>query len=127
MEKSRINVSRSSTRIELYRRLNLARDYMLDELGNALSVQAAAHVAMMSPYHFHRLFRECFGATVSGFIREHRLQLAESLLRRTSRPVLEISMDVGYESPTSFARAFERRFGRSPRAHRAQFRKIGAD
>jgi transcriptional regulator GlxA family with amidase domain len=46
------------------------------------------------------------------------MQLAQDLLRDSTRGLAEIAARVGYESEAAFSRAFKREFGASPAAWR---------
>ena len=119
--RERISSSRASTREELYGRLNLARDFMMSNLAVQISLEDAAAKACLSPFHFHRLFREAFRQTPQRFVSAQRLQLAKRLLLRTRLSVQEVCVAVGMGSVPSFITWFKKGTGHSP----AQFRKIG--
>jgi transcriptional regulator GlxA family with amidase domain len=53
------------------------------------------------------------------FLTELRLELASRKLRTTSLALADVAAEVGYQSESSFSRAFRRRFGRPPGALRA--------
>lgn len=114
--------SRPSTRTELYRRLHHARDYMDSCFGENLSVAQVARVACLSPYHFHRAFRQAFGETPMRHLQARRLRAACRLLSATDRPVTTIGQDVGFESLGTFSWLFRKRFGLSPREFRYRHR-----
>ncbi|HTM17232.1 MAG TPA: AraC family transcriptional regulator [Terracidiphilus sp.] len=52
------------------------------------------------------------------YLTRWRLQLAARALERTSRGVIEIAAEVGYESEAAFNRAFKREFGLPPGRYR---------
>jgi AraC-like DNA-binding protein len=58
------------------------------------------------------------------YLTDWRLQLGAESLRTSSRSVLQVAAEVGYESEAAFNRAFKRKFGSPPaqyrRASRAQ-------
>jgi len=58
---------------------------------------------------------------------EVRLDAARTLLCQTDLPVQDVAALLGYRTPSSFARAFGRWTGRSPRAYRrcARLSRIG--
>jgi len=58
----------------------------------------------------------------SGLISEIRFEAAARLLRETDATALEIALEVGYEDPSHFSRAFKRTAGISPREYRRQHR-----
>jgi AraC-like DNA-binding protein len=63
-------------------------------------------------------FKHLFGATISEFCRDSRLQAGWDLLRDTSLPISLVAEKVGYRQPAAFSNAFRTRFGISPRQAR---------
>ncbi len=99
---------------ELQRRVLRGRDFLLSSLSERVVLQDAARAANMSPYHFHRAFREVFGAPPHRWLLARRLERAAHLLRTTSRHAHEIALDCGFESVPSFTNAFRQKFGAPP-------------
>lgn len=100
---------------DLLRRLDRVRDRLADE---PLALEAAAHEAFLSPFHFHREFTRAFGQTPHAFATARRLDEARRLLLESDLSVGEVCLKVGYESLGSFSARFRREFGVPP----AQFR-----
>jgi AraC-like DNA-binding protein len=119
----RLDAVRPATRLELYRRIQRAREYARASLGHRLELRDLARVACMSPAHFLRTFRAGFGVTPHAFLTRERLAAATRLLETTDRPVTDICLTVGFESLGSFSWAFRRRFGLSPLGWRHAARK----
>lgn len=111
---------RRSTRIEQYRRLRRARDYIDANLAGELPLARIATVACLSPFHLLRLFKEAFGRTPHQYATDRRLRRARELVEGTDLPISEICNKVGYESLGSFSYRFKRRFGASPRELRCK-------
>lgn len=85
------------------------------------------HVAAelgMSRRCFTQLFRQTAGASWSAYLTQLRLDYACQLLRETSRSILAIAFECGYEDLSSFYRAFKREKGLPPRAWRERHRKL---
>jgi AraC family transcriptional regulator len=78
----------------------------------------AAHVEL-SPYRLHRLFKALLGETPRDYIERVRLDRASFRLLVQDADLLHIALDCGFTNPDTFARAFRRRFGRTPSAWRA--------
>jgi AraC family transcriptional regulator len=116
---ARIPAKKLSTRLELYKRLLRGKDFLDSFHAEELPLNEVARTACVSPYHFHRLFREVFGETPNQYLQRKRLERARDLLKNTDRGVTEISLDVGFESSTSFSALFRRTFGYSPREYRS--------
>lgn len=107
------------------KRLIKVIDYIHDNLEGDLSVNALAEVAIMSPYHFHRVYREIVQETVNATIRRLRLQHAAVELIRSNNAISQIAKKVSYRSPEAFSRAFTQQFSETPKEYREtrQFQK----
>ena len=100
------------------RRLLRARDAMDRAYDRPLDVPSLARVALMSPAHFSRSFRRCFGETPHRYLQRRRVERATFLLRETDASVSEICLDVGFQSLGTFSRTFRDVIGVSPSAYR---------
>ena len=107
-----------ATRIELYRRLHRARDFMDSCLCESIKLQQVAAVAWLSQPHFIRAFRRLFGISPHQYLTRKRLERAKRMLRETNLPVTEVCLALGFESLGSFSTLFRRRVGVSPAAFR---------
>jgi AraC family transcriptional regulator len=116
-ETSRFPGSRQSTREELYRRLYRARDFLHSCFSEPVTVADAARVAALSPFHFHRTFREAFGCSPMQYVQARRLEVARRMLL-AGEDVTTVAMAVGFESLGSFSALFRRRLGVPPSAWR---------
>lgn len=70
-----------------------------------------ARSANYSPWHLIRMHREVFGETPSEYASRLRLDRAWMLVRETRMPICEISGMLGFESQSSFCRAFKNAYG----------------
>jgi AraC family transcriptional regulator len=116
----RLPAARWSTRLELYRRLHRARDFMDCSLHVPISLSQMANVASLSPHHFLRLFKKSFHETPGQYMSRRRMERAQTLLAGTDLPVTQICMDLGFESLGSFSWLFRQRFGLPPSRYRAE-------
>jgi len=85
------------------------------------TIDFAAEMAAISVRTLQRRLKEstlCY----SDLIGEIRFEAAARLLRETDATALEIALEVGYEDPSHFSRAFKRIAGISPREYRRQQR-----
>jgi AraC-like DNA-binding protein len=101
-------------RLDLYRRLCRAIDYLEAHCHEHLGVALLAQQASLSPFHFVHACRRCFGQTPMALLREYRLQRARELLREGSLSVRDVAARVGYASPASFTHLYRRRYGSAP-------------
>lgn len=86
-----------------------------------LSVDALAARTFLSPRQFARAFVAQFGTTPAAFVEEARLGDASRRLSSRAVGVAGIARSVGYASEDVFRRAFERRFGVTPRQYGSRF------
>lgn len=119
-ETEQLPAARRATRIELYKRLHLARDYIHACLDQPLTLEDMASVAAMSPHHFLRTFKQVFGQTPNRYLTQKRIERAQYLLQYTSEPVTAICLSVGFQSLGSFSALFRRVTSMSPREFRAK-------
>ena len=84
------------------------------------SVRELARELRLSPTHLQRLFKQETGVQIGRLLAEHRLNKATELLTGTEMEIKEIAYKVGYGHHSSFVRAFQRRFGQSPKRYRQQ-------
>lgn len=97
-------------------RVNLAIDYIVGHLGRRLKLADIADAAMLSPYHFHRVFQALVGETVSDFVKRLRLDRALFMMAHRRKPSLtRIALSCGFTSSSDFSRCFRRHFGAAPR------------
>src|SRR5438552_3162102 len=85
---------------------------MHERLDEPLCLRTLARIAFLSPYHFHRIFRQITGIPPSQFLTALRLQTAKGLLLTTPRSVTDVCFDVGYNSLGSFITRFTQLVGR---------------
>lgn len=95
-------------------RLRDALAYIEANLTEDLRVEAIAAKAHVSPFYFQRIFSALCGVTLGEYIRLRRLTLAGEELSCGNAKVMDVALRYGYESPESFARAFQRFHGIAP-------------
>jgi len=101
-----------------YERLLPALQWMADHYREAVHIGPLARSCGMSLSHFRRRFLHTVGVSPRAYWHALRLRMAASLLRETSRSVLEISQQVGFETLSGFNRLFLKSYGMSPRRWR---------
>jgi AraC family transcriptional regulator len=98
-------------------RVNRAVDHIVGHLDEPLRLRDLARVALLSPFHFHRVFQAILGSTPADFVRRLRLERALGFLARPRPPSLTaIALTCGFSSSSDFSRCFKRRFGVAPRS-----------
>ena len=109
---------KQTTRQQYHKRLKAVVDFIAHNLERDCDVNTLADIACMSPYHFHRIYREMMKETVNATVRRMRLQQAAAALIRTATPVADIAKKFNYRSVEAFSRAFLQQYGESPSQYR---------
>ena len=91
-----------------------AIDYIEDHLTETIDYDVVAAQSYSSSYHFQRVFSILCGFTVGEYIRNRRLTLAGAELAVGDAKVIDVALKYGYESPDSFAKAFQKFHGLLP-------------
>ncbi|HEY9128841.1 MAG TPA: GyrI-like domain-containing protein [Sulfurovum sp.] len=89
---------------------HIESDINLDELASSMHIDK---------FYLHKIFKEVFGRNIYESIKSIRLQKASNLLLTNQYSTIsQIADSCGYNSQTSFIRAFKERFGMTPKAWR---------
>lgn len=91
-----------------------AIDYIEAHLTEEIDYDQVAKENFSSPFHFQRIFSILCGYTLGEYIRCRRLSLAGTELAAGNGKVIDIAAKYGYESPDSFAKAFQKFHGITP-------------
>ena len=87
-----------------------------------LSLQSIADAAGFSLDYYNRMFFSHTGFTVMAYVNYVRLKKALLLLRTTGKTILEIALEIGYQSQEGFTKAFSKNYGMTPSEYRRQKR-----
>ncbi len=96
-----------------------AIDYIEANLTEEIDYEKVAAESFSSSYHFQRVFSILCGYTLGEYIRLRRLSLAGAELANDKEKVIDIALKYGYDSPDSFAKAFQKFHGITPSQARA--------
>ncbi len=91
--------------------------WVIKNLHADLSVDVLAHRVCMCPSHFRKVFTSVFGEAPTYFVQNLRLNEARRRLPKRHETLRSVAASVGFSSPDSFHRAFERKFGSRPSSY----------
>jgi AraC-like DNA-binding protein len=100
-------------------RLRDVLSYLDTHYFEPVGVAAMAKRSRLSRSHFHAVFREVTGKTLTRHVSELRVQAALKLLRTTSLSILDIGTRVGFNTASHFYAKFTELTGTTPHAWRA--------
>lgn len=102
------------------KRVNKAIRYIDMHLDSELSLDVIAGIANFSPYHFHRIFKSVVNEPLNSYITRKRIEkTAAALMRQNQVSIPQVYTKYGFNSNSSFTRAFKKFYGVSPTAFRA--------
>ncbi len=93
---------------------NKALDYIEQNLETKIDYEQAAKIACCSSFHFSRMFSYIANISLSEYVRNRRMTLAAFDLQSSDEKIIDIAYKYGYDSPTSFNRAFQSVHGIPP-------------
>ncbi len=95
-------------------KLNLVIDYIESHLEEDIDQAKIAKIACCSYYDVGRIFSLIADINISDYVRKRRLTLAGAELKYNNAKVIDVALKYGYDSPISFARAFQSFHGFNP-------------
>lgn len=95
-------------------RVNDVLQYINSHLGDEMSITVLAEISNYSSFHFHRIMRAYLGESIGSYIIRVRMDAGATLLQHTDLEIVEIAYKLGYNSPSSFNKAFKKHFQVSP-------------
>ena len=93
------------------------------DLLTALHAQYASHWTLrqmadrvyVSPSCLITWFKRYTGTTPIDYLNRYRAHRADTLLRTTDRPITDIALETGFDSPSYFIRVFRKYYHTAPR------------
>lgn len=92
--------------------------YIVLHYQSPLTVGAVAGAVGVHPNYASTVFKRTFGLTIWDYTLQYRVTQAQRLLMTTEASVLDVALQCGFSSLSSFYTAFHRCTGRTPKAMR---------
>ncbi len=102
-----------------WEQIQMTVDYIETHLSEEIAIPNLAKLASLSQFYYQRLFSRLVKKPVNEYIKLRRLARASEVLSDTSKRILDIALDFGFSSHTSFTRTFKEAFGITPEQFRA--------
>jgi AraC-like DNA-binding protein len=90
------------------------QDYIEEHISEIITLADLAKTSLFSPWYSYRLFKEYTNYTPADYIRRLKLSKSALLLRDESCRILDVALDLGFQSIDGYQRAFLREFGCNP-------------
>lgn len=99
----------------------LCMDYIYSNLHMTITVAELAEQVKLTPNYLSALFKKETGSSLSDYIRNKRVEAAESMLKYSEYTYIEISNYLAFSSHSHFAKVFKERTGYTPKEYRTKF------
>lgn len=100
---------------EYLKRINNVIGFVEKNLDKDLHLEELAQKAFCSPFHFHRIFKAITGETLNSLIVRKRIERIASVIAvGTNESFADLAYKYGFNSASSFSRAFKKFYGISP-------------
>ena len=103
---------------KISQRMERVSKYIQDHYQGTITLSEIADVASMTEQSFSRWFRQTSGLTFVDYLMQLRTTVASNLLINTNKAMTEVAEESGFNSSSSFNRAFLKIKGCSPREFR---------
>ena len=94
------------------------QDYIQNHINDKITLTDLANIAFFSPWYTHRLFKEYTGLTVAEYIRKIRLTEAAKQIKNANARIIDVALEMGFESHDGFTRAFVKEFKMTPSSYK---------
>ena len=105
-------------KIDYIEKIKQCITYLETNMTNKVSVEEVIENTYYSYPHFHRIFMDIVGETITSYIAKRKLSCAAEELITSEKPIVDIALDYNFSSQQTFNRAFTRYFGTSPLKYR---------
>lgn len=103
---------------EIYQRIAAAKVFIDQNYHESIDLDRISRQALLSRFHFHRLFTRIYKKTPHQYVTQTRVEAAKLLLAKEGISITEVCNMIGFESPGSFSSLFSKQNGYSPQYYR---------
>ena len=101
--------------------LNPALEYIKENYEKKIYMEDMANLCNISSGYFSRIFKRETGVNFSNYVNMAKVAAAKKLLEKTSEPIINISLDLGFDDCGYFIKVFKKYCGETPASYRKHF------
>ncbi|MDO4632459.1 MAG: helix-turn-helix transcriptional regulator [Eubacteriales bacterium] len=100
------------------RHISVCKEYVYAHIKERITVDTLANELGVSSSYLSRLFKKETGSSVSGFIREQKIEMAKNMLQYSQYTIIEIANRLAFSSQSHFIQQFRELTGMTPKKYR---------
>lgn len=100
--------------------VNACKEYIYAHIKERITIEDLADQLGVSANYLSRLFKKETGISVSGYIREKKIEMAKNLLRFSECSMIDIANRLSFSSQSHFIQQFREVVGMTPKKYRDQ-------
>ncbi|MCR5145130.1 MAG: AraC family transcriptional regulator [Lachnospiraceae bacterium] len=99
-------------------------EYISTHINEKISITDLASKAGYSEYYFSRKFKNELGCSINEYVTHKKIERAKILLESTNLSILDISLELSFNSRSYFSDTFQKIVGMSPGEYRKKYTKV---
>ena len=104
-----------SEQIDIVRKIH---EQLTQHIGQRITIEELSRQYLINPTTLKASFKAIYGTSIAAHIKEHRMEEAARMLRKSRMSIVEIAKAVGYDSQSKFTSAFKAFFQCLPTEYR---------
>ena len=111
---------------DLTKQIKAAKLYIDTHFSDEINLDKVAGKALVSKFHFIRVFKRYYGRTPHQYLQEVRIEMAKKILQKR-KSIDEVCNAIGFKSKTSFISLFKKMTGITPFAYQNKRAILNSD
>lgn len=96
----------------------LAIEFIREHIQENLTIDIIAEALSLNPSYLSKLFKQEMCVSISSYIREEKIKIAQNMLRHLNVSSLDIANYLGFSSQSHFIQVFKKQTGLTPEDYR---------